>query len=392
MLTDYVEPAERDVACPNQDVVYGGGVLALDQSPVIVQVPDFGKRFWVYQVIDMRTDSFADLGAMYGTKPGFYLLVGPDWKGIVPGGITGVFRSKTQTGFVGPRVFQDDTSEDKQNVQSVISGIDVYPLSMFDGKQKTVDYKQLPKFPAQSKGAAETRWVVPEKFFDQLPEVLKQAPPLPGEQARYAQVLAVIEAAQKNPALKKAMVDEATKADKELVEPLLQFRNFGIPLPYNWTTINNGAAFGTDYFTRTATAKSNILVNKPNETKYFYQDLDESGARLNGTKRYTVTFAAGQLPPVKGFWSLTLYNANHFFEPNAIKRYSIGTKNKDLKTNSDGSLTIYVQPIEPRDPVQRANWLPSPKTGDFSLYVRSYWPEAAITSGQWTPPAVKVNR
>src|SRR5262249_23759158 len=81
MLHDYVQPEERAVACPNQDVVYGLSILALDQSAAIVQVPDFGKRFWVYQVVDARTDSFADLGAMYGTKPGFYLLAGPDWKG-----------------------------------------------------------------------------------------------------------------------------------------------------------------------------------------------------------------------------------------------------------------------------------------------------------------------
>ena len=79
MLTDYVDPAERAVACPNQDVVYGGGTLALDVSPVVVQVPDFRNRFWVYQVLDVRTDSFADIGAMYATKPGFYLLVGPTW-------------------------------------------------------------------------------------------------------------------------------------------------------------------------------------------------------------------------------------------------------------------------------------------------------------------------
>src|SRR5215471_18674481 len=83
MLHDYVEPNQRWVACPNQDVVYGAGVVALDKSPVVVQVPDFGKRFWVYQAVDLRTDSFVQLGAMYGTKPGFYLLVGPTWKGDV---------------------------------------------------------------------------------------------------------------------------------------------------------------------------------------------------------------------------------------------------------------------------------------------------------------------
>ena len=77
MLTDYIDPEERSVACPNQDVVYGVGALALDISPVVIQVPDFGDRFWVYQVVDLRTDSFVQLGKMYGTTPGFYLLVGP---------------------------------------------------------------------------------------------------------------------------------------------------------------------------------------------------------------------------------------------------------------------------------------------------------------------------
>ena len=92
------------------------------------------------------------------------------------------------------------------------------------------------------------------------------------------------------------------------------------------------SAFGTDYFTRTAVAKSNILVNSPNETKYFYQDLDASGARLNSSNRYTVTFAKDETPPVDGFWSLSIYNEHHFFVANPINRFSVGTKNKDLKT------------------------------------------------------------
>jgi len=387
MLTDYIEPQERLVACPNQDVVYGFGLLALDQSPIVIQVPDFGSRFWVYQVVDLRTDSFADFGKMYDTKPGFYLLVGPNWNGKVPKGITKVFRSKTNTGVVIPRVFQDDSDEDRKAVQAVLGGIDLYPLAEFDGNMKRRDWAALPKFPSQEQGEAETKWVVPDKIFDVLPAVLKDAPALPGEAARYEQVLAVIAAAQKNPDLKKAMIDEATKADKDLVDPLLQFRNYGVQLPHHWSTVSNGAAFGTDYFTRTAVGKSNIFVNKQNETKYFYQDLDETGVRLNGAKRYTVTYAKGQTPPVRGFWSLTLYNQNHFFSPNDIKRYSIGTKNKTLKYNQDGSLTIYVQ-ADPPTESQRGNWLPAPKDADFSLYVRTYWPQGPITDGSWTPPAV----
>ena len=88
-----------------------------------------------------------------------------------------------------------------------------------------------------------------------------------------------------------------------------------------------------------------------------------------------------------------LYNRHHFFEPNVIKRYSVGTKNKDLKKAADGSLKVYVQADEPKDPAARANRLPSPTNGEFSLYVRAYWPDDAITRGQWTPQAVvKVAR
>src|SRR5579862_8851565 len=97
MLTDYVNPEERNVACPNQDVVYGLGMAALDVSPVVVQVPDFGDRFWVYQIVDLRTDSFAELGKMHGATPGFYLLVGPNWNGEPPAGITRVFRASSNT-------------------------------------------------------------------------------------------------------------------------------------------------------------------------------------------------------------------------------------------------------------------------------------------------------
>ncbi|HEY7064563.1 MAG TPA: DUF1254 domain-containing protein [Chloroflexota bacterium] len=389
MLTDYIEPEERLVACPNQDVVYGAAVLALDLSPVVVQVPDFGDRFWVYQIVDLRTDSFVSLGKMYGTTPGFYLLVGPEWQGEVPKGITAVFRAKTNTGFAAPRVFQDDTPEDKRAIQSVLQQILMYPLAAWDGTMKRMDWSTVPTAPSTSSGEEETKWVVPERFVDELPAVLADAPPLPGEEARYAQVLAVLAAAQADPALKTAMTQAAREADVQLVQPLFQFRNYGLQLPHHWSTIANEAAFGTDYFTRTAVAKSNIFVNSPNETKYFYQDLDERGERLNGAKRYTVTFTKDQTPPVHGFWSLTLYNEHHFFAPNPLKRYSVGTKNKGLKLGPDGSLTIYVQAESPGAEAE-ANWLPAPQGADFSLYVRAYWPRVAVTDGSWTPPAVQV--
>jgi hypothetical protein len=101
-----------------------------------------------------------------------------------------------------------------------------------------------------------------------------------------------------------------------------------------------------------------------------------------------VTFAKDQTPPARGFWSLTLYDQKHFFVPNQLDRYSLGTKNRDLVYNPDGSLTLYVQ-VDPPPEGRRANWLPAPKDADFSLFVRAYWPKAAVLDGSWTPPAAE---
>ena len=83
-----------------------------------------------------------------------------------------------------------------------------------------------------------------------------------------------------------------------------------------------------------------MYENLPTETKYIYTDDDSQGQQLDGHNLYTITFPKGQQPPVKGFWSLTLCDAEHFYNDNPLKRYSLGTKNKN-KYDADGSLTLY---------------------------------------------------
>ena len=387
MLTDYIDSQERFVTCPNQDTVYGAGFQRLDTIPVIVQVPDFGERFYVYQICDARTESFSTIGKQYGTKPGFYLLVGPNWKGQPPKGINGVFRSPTNLAAIFPRTFQDDTPDDKAAVQSLLSQIVVYPLSEFDGKMKTKDWKKTPTFPAPAGGSGETKWVIPEKFFDELPQVLKEVPPLPGEESLYAMFQSVLDAAAKDSKIKETLTQTAIAAENELIGPLFHFQNNGRPVGNGWTSPPNGARWGVDYLSRAATAKSNMYDNAPEETRYIYTDFDSNGTRLNGSNRYTVTFAKGQVPPVNGFWSLTAYNKEHLFEPNALNRFSLGTKSKSMKYSSDGSLTIYVQNETPGSE-RESNWLPAPRD-EFSLFIRAYWPKAEILENRWSPPQVR---
>jgi hypothetical protein len=388
MLTDYIQPDQRFVTCPNQDTVYGAGFMALNRQPVIVQVPDFGTRFFTYQMVDHRTDSFASIGKQYDTKPGHYLLVGPDWRGHASGGVNAVFRSSTDLAAIFPRVFQDDTPEDKAAIQSLLNQVMVYPLTEFTGEMKTRDWKQTPSFPAPAgAGKGETKWVLPETYFDQLAEVLQAVPPLPGEEALYGTIQSVLDAAGRDPQIKTALVQSAVAADQELIAPLFEFHNNGRPVGNGWTSPPNGARWGTDYLSRAASAKSNMFDNAPEETRYIYTDFDKNGQRLSGANRYTVTFAADRIPPVNGFWSLTVYNQEHLFAPNSLNRFSLGTKSKSMKRGADGSLVLHFQNESP-DADNESNWVPTPKD-EFSLYIRTYWPKAEVLDRSWTPPAVE---
>ena len=83
----------------------------------------------------------------------------------------------------------------------------------------------MPTLPSPPEGEEETKWVVPDKFADQLSMVLADAPPLPGEEARYAEVGAVLESIKSDAKLKAAFAAGAKEADELLVKPLFQFRN-----------------------------------------------------------------------------------------------------------------------------------------------------------------------
>ncbi|MCE4223330.1 DUF1254 domain-containing protein [Methylobacterium sp. C25] len=387
MLADYIEPSETFVTCPNQDVVYGLGFFELDEEPVVVQVPEFGSRFWVYALYDARTDQFGKIGKPYGTKPGFYLLVGPRWSGDKAAGITEVVRCSTSLANAIPRVFQDDTPEDRKAIQPALNQIVVYPLKDFTGTMKTIEWGKVPDIPGPKSSGEETKWVIPEKFFDEFDEAIRIVDPLPGEEAMYAQFRQMLDAASKDTELKKVLVETAVETDKTVIHKFFEWKHNGRPAGNGWNRSTNNAQWGIDYFNRTGTSKSNMFDNRPNETQYFYTDFDDAGRELLGKNTCEVTFAAGQEPPVNGFWSLTLYNDKHLFHANDLKRYSLGTKNKTLKRNADGALTLYAGAKSPGSDME-ANWLPSPD-GRFSLYIRAYWGKEAILDGSWTPPVIR---
>ena len=141
----------------------------------------------------------------------------------MPKGITGVIHSSTGLVFVVPRIFKDSTPEDTAAVQPIISQIVMYPLSEFDGTMKTRDYSKSPIFPVPPAPAGapkgESKWVKPATYYDELPVVMDEVRPLPGEEALYAWIRSVWDAAAKDPATKQVLVDLFAAADEELIKP-----------------------------------------------------------------------------------------------------------------------------------------------------------------------------
>jgi hypothetical protein len=85
------------------------------------------------------------------------------------------------------------------------------------------------------------------------------------------------------------------------------------------------------------------------------------------------------LPPAKGFWSLTMYDSGYFFVANPLNRYTLSERNQ-LKTNADGSTDLYLQKDNP-GPDKESNWLPAP--GLTTIYFVSTQRQAVARSN-WT--------
>jgi hypothetical protein len=243
MLTHYIASDQHFVTCTNQDVVYGFGFMDnLNKEPIVFQVPDLGTRFWVFALYDARTDEFSSIGKAYGTKPGFYMIVGPEWNGTTPSGITEVLRSSTTVVAAAPRVFMDDNPEDRAAVQPALNQIVFYPLSQFDGKMKTIDYSKLPSFPApKSNGKGETQWVNPETFFAELPALMKEVPPLPDEEGLYKWISSVLDTAAKDPKIMQTLKETAIAYEHDQISQFLLWRNNGRAAGNGWNSpVNNG--------------------------------------------------------------------------------------------------------------------------------------------------------
>jgi len=233
-------------------------------------------------------------------------------------------------------------------------------------------------------------------YFKLFAELLKNNPPAAEDGPIVARLATIgivpgsdFDASRLDPATAKGLEAVPKPAQEEIMGWIQEGTLRGdAKFIHGWFYSTNTGVYGTNYRRRALTTAIGLGANLPRDTVYPVSRGSSPLEAYSGANKYVLHFNKGELPPVNGFWSLTLYNKEHLFEPNAIHRYSLGTKSKSMKQNPDGSLTVYVQNSSP-GPEKQDNWLPAPKD-KFSLYIRAYWPKEEITSGKWVPPLVKV--
>jgi hypothetical protein len=388
-IPEVYTPADTAIQTPNSDTPYSFVGLDLRAEPIVISVPEIEKqRYYSIQFIDAYTFNFAYVGSRAtGNDAGNFLIAGPSWKGDKPDGIKEVIRSETDFDMVLFRT-QLFNPADLDNVKKIQAQYKVQPLSAFLDKPApaaapAVDWIK-PLTQAEEKTSLE--------FFNVLNFVLRYCPTVPSEvelMQRFAKIGVggdqTFEPSKLAPEIKTAI--EAGRADA--------FKAFAGQLKrLEDGKLTSGEVFGTRKFLNNNylyrwMATIGIYGNSKQEAMYPIYRVDAAGKPLNGANRYSLHFAAGEYPPVKAFWSLTMYDLpQSLLVANPINRYLINSPMlPEMKKDADGGLTIYIQNESPGKD-KESNWLPAPK-GPFAMYMRLYWPAPAALDGSWKQPQLK---
>ena len=384
------------VITPNSDTPYSLLWLDLRAEPIILSVPAVDKsRYYSVMLCDGNTFNYGYIGSRAtGSEAGDYMVVGPDWQGATPAGIKKVFRSTTQFSAVAYRT-QLFNAADMPNVEKVQAGYKVQPLSAYLKQSATVAAASAVDFPKVDKE------LVKKNFFEYLDFALQFAPAGPEEKEIRAKLARIGVGAGKTfdfkdlplthkVEIRLGMEDGEEKVEKYLVSGQKDVNGWKIGSLFGDRQFYSG-----DWLKRAAAAKGGIYGNDAVEAVYPMAKTLANGEALDGSKhKYTLTFPAGQFPPVNAFWSVTMYDGkSQLLIENPINRYLINSPMlPGMKKNADGSLTLYIQNKSPGTG-KESNWLPAPD-GDIYLVMRLYWPKVEAPSilppghGTWQPPAI----
>lgn len=390
-LRKYPTAAYKDVTAPNADTLYTTAWIDVGEEPWILSLPDAHDRYYLFPMLDAWTDVFEVPGKRTtGTGPQKYAITGPNWQGTLPEGVT-QYKSPTSLVWILGRIYCTGTPEDYAAVHKMQDEISLVPLSSY-GKSYTPP-------PGKVDSSIDMKTAVREQvnaldtaaYFNLLAALMKDNPPAAADASIVADMAKLgikpgqpFDFAALEPAVQAALKNVPQTSFKRI---MAHFADAGEHIN-GWTFTTKTGVYGTDYLQRALVTAIGLGANRPQDAVYPTTESAADGEPYSGAHRYVMHFPKGQLPPVNGFWSLTMYNEDYFFVDNPLNRYTLSARN-DLKKNADGSVDLYLQHENP-GPDKESNWLPAP-AGRFIPMLRLYWPKEkppSILDGSWQIPAI----
>jgi hypothetical protein len=390
-MREYPTAAFRDVTAPNADTLYTITWLDVSKEPRVLSIPDMKDRYFLFPMLSGWTDVFQVPGKRTtGTKAQRYAITGPGWVGTLPQGVT-EYKSPTAMVWLLGRIYCTGTPQDYKAVHALEDKFSVVPLSSY-GKPYTPPLGTVdPNVDMKTPVRDQVIRMDAAAYFKLLAVLMKDNPPAAEDTPMVAKMAKIgivpgqdFDLSKLDPATAKGLQNVPKAAYEKITA---EFKNLSAPMN-GWTYSVQLGVYGTEYLARALITNFGLGANRAQDAIYPTSEVDADGKPYDGANKYVMHFDKGQMPPVDGFWSLTMYDAEYFFVANKLNRYTLSSRNK-FKTNKDGSVDLYIQHGSPgRD--KESNWLPAPE-GKFVLMLRLYWPREnppSIIDGTWKPPAV----
>ena len=397
-MREYPSAQFRDVTAPNADTLYTTAWIDVGKEPWVLSLPDANDRYYLFPMLDAWTNVFQVPGKRTtGTKAQKYAITGPGWSGVLPEGVT-EYKSPTAIVWLLGRIYSTGTPEDYAIVHKMQDEISLVPLSSY-GKPYTPTAGTVdPSIDMKTAVRDQVNALSADEYFNLLAKLMKDNPAATADTAILAKMAKIgikpgeaFDSTQLGDLAKKALNEAPKIANDQIMAWMKEGIVAGdMKLESGWAFTTKTGEYGTNYMQRALITAIGLGANRPQDAVYPTSTGPNEIETYDGNKKYVMHFNKGELPPVSGFWSLTMYDENYFFVENTINRQSISAR-EVLKTNADGSVDLYIQNESPGAD-NETNWLPAPK-GKFILMMRLYWPNEtnpSIIDGTWKIPPVKV--
>ncbi len=389
-LRQFPDARFHQVIRPNADTLYSSAWLDLSKEPILLHVLDTQDRYYLMHFMDAWTETFSVPGKRTtGTAEAWFAIVGPDWKGTLPARAQRIDAPTNMVWLIGRT--QTNNASDYPFVHAIQRGYILMPLSQYpDGTRGVKPAAPAGRLPAFVPPPLQAQRMSTVDFFRTFADLLAKNPPHAADSPimQELQRIGIVPGKVFRP---EALGEDGIKALEQgaaatAARLVLLANPASRPGKNGWSGFGGKVGrYGTDYAARAAVARVGLGALPPEDALYINCQQDSGGLPLDGSHRYVLHFSKAEIPPVRAFWSVTMYGEDGYFIANTVHRYAIGDRDP-LKFNADGSLDLHIQREAPGEERDR-NWLPAPAE-KFNLTLRLYWPSEEILNGTWAPPPV----